>query len=291
VNQRTDYGAKLENPMDIYGDIRNRMQIVGSTYPLQIPRPFPPLIQFVGPDLPKDFTPLSAAEKKFLDESPEFVVLISMGSIVSLEEWQVEALIKGLSSFRVMWSLAEDQQSFLPSNLSSSFLIHKWISQQALLAHDKVQVFISHCGANGAHESLLLGKPLICIPHFADQFDIALRVQENGAGFELNKFYFTHEEVFTKTATILKDPSFRANAIKLQKILKYAGGAKKAADLAEMHLTIGIEHLKEGYDPYPQPIDIFFLFWILIPVLITWLLFKFCRNTFPKLIWIRQSQQ
>ncbi len=105
VDQRTAYGAKLEHPMDIYGDIRNRMQIIGTYYPLQVPKPFPPLIQFVGPDLPKTFSPLSTAEKKFLDESPEFVVLISMGSLSPLEEWQVHALVNGLSSFRVIWSL------------------------------------------------------------------------------------------------------------------------------------------------------------------------------------------
>src|SRR5262245_46776280 len=147
--------------------------------------------------------------------------------------------------------MAEDQQKFLPKDLSSDYFIQKWLTQMTLLAHEKVQLFISHCGANGAHESLLLGKPLICIPHHADQFDIALRVQENGAGFELSKFAFTEEEVRTKASTILRNSSFRENAVKLQKILKQAGGAKKAADLAEMHLTIGIDHLKEGNDPYP----------------------------------------
>ncbi len=114
------------------------------------------------------------------------------------------------------------------------------------------------------------------MPHHADQFDIALRVQENGAGFELNKFHFTQEEVKSKSSKILKDPSFRANALKIQKILKQAGGAKRAADLAEMHLTIGIEHLKEDYDPYPSPIDIFLLFWLAIPVGFGWISYRLC---------------
>jgi hypothetical protein len=105
VEQRTEYGVKFDNPMDIYGDIRNRMQIIGSTFPLQIPRPFPPLVQFVGPDLPKDFKPLTTAEQKFLAESNDMVILISMGSLSPLEDWQVKALVKGLSSFRVIWSL------------------------------------------------------------------------------------------------------------------------------------------------------------------------------------------
>jgi glucuronosyltransferase len=177
----------------------------------------------------------------------------------------------------------EEQHKFLPADLPSSFLVEKWVSQLTLLAHEKVQLFISHCGANGAHESLLLGKPLICIPHHADQFDIALRVEENGAGHQFNKNYFTHEEVTTKATKILRDPSYRTNALKLQKILKSAGGAKKAADLVEMHLTVGIDHLKESYDPYPQPVDLFLLVWILVPVYsVWWICKKLCCGRKPR---------
>jgi hypothetical protein len=45
-----------------------------------------------------------------------------------------------------------------------------------------LRLFISHCGINSAHESLYFAKPLLCVPLFADQQDMAVRVVDSGAG-------------------------------------------------------------------------------------------------------------
>ena len=34
----------------------------------------------------------------------------------------------------------------------------------AALSHPRVKAFFSHCGANGLHESLHIGKPIIGMP-------------------------------------------------------------------------------------------------------------------------------
>jgi UDP-N-acetylglucosamine transferase subunit ALG13 len=55
--------------------------------------------------------------------------------------------------------------------------VRAWVSSQlGLLAHDKVSVFVSHCGVNSAYEAVLLRTPLVCIPLMADQKDMAMRL-------------------------------------------------------------------------------------------------------------------
>jgi hypothetical protein len=55
-------------------------------------------------------------------------------------------------------------------------------SQLALMQLPALRLFISHCGINSAHESLFFAKPLLCVPLFADQQDMAVRVVDSGAG-------------------------------------------------------------------------------------------------------------
>jgi len=47
-----------------------------------------------------------------------------------------------------------------------------------VLNHQNVRCFVSHAGANSAHEALMSGTPAVPLPFFDDQFYIAMRLEE-----------------------------------------------------------------------------------------------------------------
>ena len=73
----------------------------------------------------------------------------------------------------------------LPSNFRVKTLGH--LPHLELLAHPSVRAVVSHCGMAGAQEALYHGKPLVCVPFFGDQPDVAARVRDSGAGVVLDR--------------------------------------------------------------------------------------------------------
>lgn len=47
-----------------------------------------------------------------------------------------------------------------------------------MLGHRNAACFVTHCGANGAHEALARGVPVVPLPFFDDQHYIAARLEE-----------------------------------------------------------------------------------------------------------------
>jgi len=217
--------------------------IVGTSFGIEIPRPLPPLVQMVGPIFPKTIEPLSPSLNQWLEEGEE-VVYMAFGTLATIKPWQAKALVEGLTDtrFRVLWSLPKNQQSILPS-LPSSFRIEHFVSQQAVLSHPGVRVFVSHCGMNSINEALYWEKPILALPFFGDQYYNAARVVDLGVALKLNKEKFDTAEVRCKIDALLNMESYRNAAHRMSVILKISGGVDKAADIVENTLAIGISHL------------------------------------------------
>jgi MGT family glycosyltransferase len=66
--------------------------------------------------------------------------------------------------------------SALPPNVE----LRDFVPGREVLA--RASVFITHCGNNSVHESLLAGVPMVCVPQAYDQFPLADQVQNLGAG-------------------------------------------------------------------------------------------------------------
>jgi UDP:flavonoid glycosyltransferase YjiC (YdhE family) len=209
--------------------------LVNSAFGLEYRRPLPTTIHMVGPMLPRAAEPLPREYAEWLDSGPP-VAYVNLGTVA--RPWPDLALriTEGLrsSQFRALWVVPSDQQSLLPNELPSAVRVESWVpSQVSLLRHPNVLAFLSHCGVNSVHESLCASTPVVGIPLFAAQGDMAWRVQDAGVGVWLDKYRFTPQQLrdaITQTGT---SDALRANIPAIQATFAAAGGVRRAADLIE----------------------------------------------------------
>lgn len=129
----------------------------------------------------------------------EYQVIMSVGNLVSLEEF-----------------------GELPENIE----IFSHVDQIAVL--QQADVFVSHCGMNSANESLYFGVPLVMLPQTTEQKGVAERVNQLGAGLKLDKTDVV--SIKDSIAKILKDDTYKQNAMTISAGFKSCSGAKGAAD-------------------------------------------------------------
>nr|XP_043630741.1 anthocyanidin 3-O-glucosyltransferase 2-like [Erigeron canadensis] len=160
---------------------------------------------------------------RWLDsQPPSSVVFLCFGSMGSFDEIQVKEIARALeqSGHRFLWSLRQsplDQIPRIPSDyedfgavLPEGFLdrthgigkVIGWAPQVAVLAHDAVGGFVSHCGWNSLLESLWFGVPTAAWPMYAEQQMNAFKmVVEMGLAVEIKLDY--RKDMFNVNANIV----------------------------------------------------------------------------------------
>jgi MGT family glycosyltransferase len=99
-------------------------------------------------------------------------------------------------------------------------------------------VCITHAGLNTVLESLAQGVPQVAIPVTHDQPGVAARIADKQTGVVTSLDKLTAEHLSTLVDDVLSDPTYRANARKLQKAIATANGLYVAADLIEDSLGV-----------------------------------------------------
>ena len=166
------------------------------------------------------------------------VVYVNFGWMSRLERRQTDALLKGLTDprLRVVWTMSNDQKSLLPRKVPPSFKIIGKLGQSAmrLLQREEVKVVVSHCGMGVAQEALTFGKPLLCLPLFGDQIDVAARILDHDVGRVLDKIRMTSSDVRRAILEIVHSySSISKKAVRVGLTLKLAGGVKRAVKILQ----------------------------------------------------------
>jgi MGT family glycosyltransferase len=221
-------------PIDVHELHRNRQVLVDGAFGLEYERPLPPNVAMVGAMLSQQKPLLPPDLDAWISAGPP-VVFVSLGTLVVAPAHQLARMAAAFTNdaFRTLWSLRPDQAALLPASTTSSLRILDWAPQQAVLAHPNVRVFVSHCGSNSVHESVHSGTPVVGIPMFGDQQDLALRVADAGIGVWLDKQRFTTEELRGAILRVLNAKAFRLAMVNVQGAVAAAGGVGRAADLIE----------------------------------------------------------
>ncbi|CAN0920274.1 UDP-glucosyltransferase 29 [Linum grandiflorum] len=76
---------------------------------------------------------------------------------------------------------------FLDRVGEKGLVVQGWAPQQAILAHDSVGGFVSHCGWSSVMESMWYGVPIVAMPMQLDQPLNARLLEEIGVGVEVKR--------------------------------------------------------------------------------------------------------
>jgi len=103
----------------------------------------------------------------------------------------LDAFVRMGEGWRVLWSLPEAQQPLLSESgrpLDAARLrVESFVCQRAVLDHRAVSLFLTHGGQSSVNEGLAAGVPLLCLPLFCDQYEMAEAVFRHGLGLVYHK--------------------------------------------------------------------------------------------------------
>jgi MGT family glycosyltransferase len=165
-----------------------------------------------------------------LDEASGWpLVYVSLGT--SQSNNRIEPFKRVLSAFsgqpfRVVVSLggrlSRGGLGAVPTNVT----VREFVPQVEILA--KADLFITHAGMNGVHESLLCGVPMIAVPLQGEQFVNAQRVVELGCGLIFDIDGMPPALLLEKAKLIMASGGFKERARLVGGALRRSGGARKA---------------------------------------------------------------
>ncbi|HXT16178.1 MAG TPA: glycosyltransferase [Gemmatimonadaceae bacterium] len=219
--------------------LRDHLILVDGAFGLEYERPLPRDVHMVGPMMPDVIPALPDDLARWLADGPP-VVYVNLGTMAVATDAQLAAMLDALTSdrFRALWILAAPQQARLARARSASVRVESWgPAPAAVLRHENVRVFVSHCGINSVHESIVAGTPIVGIPMFADQRDMAIRVADAGVGVWIDKRKLERDALRSSIVRVMDDASFAAAIPKIQAAFARAGGVRRAADLITQRLA------------------------------------------------------
>jgi UDP:flavonoid glycosyltransferase YjiC (YdhE family) len=111
------------------------------------------------------------------------VVYVNFGSVTTMSSQELLEFAWGLANcgYDFLWIVRNDllakgdaaASATLPPEFLETTkgrcLLTTWCEQEAVLRHEAVGVFLTHCGWNSTMEGLSAGVPMLCWPFFADQ--------------------------------------------------------------------------------------------------------------------------
>nr|UNO36935.1 UGT1 [Pueraria montana var. thomsonii] len=145
----------------------------------------------------------------WLDSQPsQSVVFLSFGSMGRFSRTQLREIAIGLekSEQRFLWVVRSEfeegdsgeppsldellSEGFLERTKGKGMVVRDWAPQAAILSHDSVGGFVTHCGWNSVLEAVCEGVPMVAWPLYAEQrLNRVILVEEMkvGLGVKENK--------------------------------------------------------------------------------------------------------
>lgn len=182
-------------------DQRSALMFVNINPAIDFPESLPPNTIAVGGIQIADPKPLPDEQEKFISAGQKGSVFFSLGSMIQSDDLgpeKIQLFLDVFSQFpdyNFLWKL---RKKSLPTKVPKNVLTTPWASQNDILAHSNLKLFISHGGLLSTHEATWHGVPILGIPFHADQFRNLIKLRELGVGEVIEYNRITSPEVFRK---------------------------------------------------------------------------------------------
>lgn len=214
-----------------------------SDFVLDFPKPTMPNFIQVGGLTTKSPNPLPEEIKRFFDEAPHGVIVMSFGSFFKPNTRTKNLFLSLFPKLkqRVFWKNDDEKRI-------KNIWMQSWLPQNDALGHPNTKLIIYHCGNNGMFESLYNAVPLLCLPLAGDQLCNAKKLDHFHIGRALEITTLTEEIVLNTIRDLLEDPSYKKNISHLSKIFhsRPETPSKRAASSVEYILKYGSQHLRSN---------------------------------------------
>lgn len=170
----------------------------------------PNMVELTGLHIQRERKPLPKDVQEFLDGAEHGVIYFSLGSNVkssAMPQEKVQAFVDAFSELpqRILWKWEVEDLPGKPKNV----MVSKWLSQQDVLAHPNVKLFITQGGLQSFNEASYYGVPLVGIPFLGDQRYNVKKMETAGIGIKLDYNYVTKETVLKSVNTVLLDKGYK----------------------------------------------------------------------------------
>lgn len=189
--------------------------------------------EFVGP---------SVFSKKLPDKNKDRpLIYISMGTVINDRPDFYGKCIEALKQLNadVIISCGNTADPGAYGKLPDNIKIYPYVNQLEILS--KADLFITHCGMNSVSESLYMSVPMVLYPQTGEQFAVAMRTVEIGAGILLTDD--TVSGIRSVVNEILSSDKYGKAAEKCSTDFRSCAGAAGAADFIE-----NAPHSSDGTD-------------------------------------------
>jgi len=143
---------------------------------------------------------------------------------------------------------AAQQQLLMQTGRSchkEKFRFESFVAQRGVLEHPAVALFLTHAGQSSVNEGLAAGKPLLCMPLFCDQYEVAQAVLNHGLGLVFHK----DELLAGRLALIIglirrltTEDHFLKTVARQAQLLRLRAGCGRAAEVIESIVHAGTDY-------------------------------------------------
>ncbi|GGE32886.1 glycosyl transferase [Pullulanibacillus camelliae] len=197
---------------------------------------------FIGPSITSRTEQDQAFSVTFKPNQP--LIYASMGTVLNDQPHFYQTVIQTFKNlpFNIILSVGKNTAIESLGPIPDHIVVQQYVPQLKVL--EQADVFVTHCGMNSTNEALYFNVPLVMLPAGSDQPIVADRVEELGAGVQLDLQTLTGEALKNAVITVLNDPKYRQSAKQISASFREAGGYKKGVD-AILRFTESYEaHLK-----------------------------------------------
>ena len=151
-------------------------------------------------------------------------IYVSMGSVLNKNTGFFMCCAEALGGLDADITISADIQP--PAGLPANIKVYPWVDQMAVLAES--DLFVTHCGMNSVSESLYMGVPMVLFPQHAEEYAVAVRAEELGAGVRIKKG--NAGTIRRAAEQVLAHESYRRAAQAIREEFLSCGGAEQAAE-------------------------------------------------------------